>query len=87
MAKKKFSSPFLILGGMSAGDDEVIGGGSAQSGQDPWLCDYNDWLLMYAADITEDNVEDEHDYYLWFVGQGGDENLWNTLNPGMPFQP
>ena len=88
MAKKKFASPFLILSGLGdPGDDEVIGGGSGQSGQEAWLCDFDDWCIMFFEDVDGDTDIDEYDYYLWFKGLGGDDELFASLNPGMPVPP
>jgi len=87
MAKKKFSAPFLILSGLdNGGNDEVIGGGSGQSGQGSWLCDYDEWLIMYATDYDYDEEEFSFmDYGIWFLDNGGTPEQWEIFNPGTPY--
>ena len=88
MAKKKFASPFLILGGLvDEGDDTVIGGGSGQSGQEAYLCDFDEWCIMFFADVDGDTDVDAYDYYRWFINMGGDDDLFALMNPDMPVPP
>ena len=65
MAKKRFVSPFVLLS--APGDDVVIGGGSGQSGQEAWLCEYEDWLTMFQGEYDGKDGISFDDYAIWFV--------------------
>ena len=65
MAKKKYVSPFVLLS--TPGDDVVIGGGSGQSGQEAWLCDYEEWETMFKGEYDGST-------YPMVPGTGGDDS-------------
>ena len=67
MAKKTGFNPFIILSTMPTPEPTtVIGGGTGQSTTDPYACDYNDWMNLFATDYNN-NGFDEDDYHHWFV--------------------
>lgn len=82
MSKKKFASPFLILAPIVPGeDDDVTGGGSAQSGFKPYPCSFDDWLKMFHTDYDEDGDFDRDDYRTWWIENQFSEDDWNKYNP------
>ena len=75
MAKKKYVSPFVLLS--TPGDDVVIGGGSGQSGQEAWLCDYEEWETMFKGEYDGNDGITFNDYAIWFAfNMGGSLEEW-----------
>lgn len=78
MAKRKFMTPVLLSGGLTPGSDSeepIIGDGSAQTGIDPFPCDFEDWLSLFAngTDLDGDGEEDaEGDWKFWMEQNGFD---------------
>jgi hypothetical protein len=82
MAKKTFMFPILFNPGFDPGDDSETGPGSAQSGQQPYLCSYTDWCLMYGYDYGKgEEGPDFDDYRYWFKSiMGGSYDQWTIWN-------
>ncbi len=83
MSKKKFASPFLILGPIVPGeDDQETGGGSAQSGFKPYPCSFEEWLKMFQGDYKEpkDGVIDWDDYAAWWDLNDFEGSPWSESN-------
>ena len=89
MAKKYGFDPFILLSG-TPGDDVVTGGGTGQSTTDPYPCDYDDWLAMFAVDY-DNNGFDENDYRQWFQNMFGSrpdaQDLWELCGNEGPLYP
>ena len=90
MAKKYGFIPFVLLMMPDPSPTAVvIGGGTGQSTTDPYACDYNDWLNLFAVDYNG-NGYDNDDYIHWFYVMFGDEaaDLWTIVNGGtIPADP
>ena len=93
MAKKKFTSPFVLLI-EDQGDVTVIGKGSGQSSPDAddvaWS--YEDWAIMDGSDyytVDSDPAGSINDYIVWWYDQmGGDAELFELVNGyGLPADP
>lgn len=84
MAKKSFKMPMLILSGWG-GEGSDTGLGSGGTSDDITGCSYTEWKEMYWGDYDLDEVEGTFDdYRTWWVDNGLSEELWETLNPGVP---
>ena len=73
MSKKVFD-PFVLLLMPDPEPTTVTGGGTGQSTTDPYACDFNDWMTMFASDVNGDETIDETDYQLWFQGMFSDDH-------------
>ncbi len=73
MAKKYGFDPFILLMMPTPEPTTVTGGGTGQSTTDPYACDYNDWLNLFASDVNGDNEINEADYKLWFQSMFADD--------------
>ena len=71
MAKKNFD-PFVLLLMPDPEPTTVTGGGTGQSTTDPYACDFNDWMTMFASDLNNDGNMDETDYKIWFQNMFAD---------------
>ena len=91
MAKKSGFNPFILMMIPTPEPTTVIGGGTGQSTTDPYACDFNEWMSLFASDIDGDNDTDFDDYRLWFQQLfGGDpdegQELWELVgNDGSLF--
>lgn len=78
MAKRRFVTPVILSGGLipdSGSSGTIIGHGSAQTGIDPYPCDYEEWLTMFAGDYdgNEDGEPDTYeDWQYWMNSNGFD---------------
>ena len=86
MAKRKFMTPLLLSGGLTPGSDPenpITGDGSVQTGIDPFPCDFEDWISLFAdgTDLSGDDVPDEYeDYVIWMRNHG-----WGAyIDPPLP---
>lgn len=75
MAKRKFMTPVILSGGLtpgSDGEDPIIGPGSGQTG-DPYPCDFEEWLIMFAdgTDLDGDNEPDTFDDWKYWMDDHG----------------
>ena len=64
-------------------------GGTGQSTTDPFACDFNDWLNLFAVDLDNDGDTDRDDYRQWFINTFGDEaeELWELVGNTDPLNP
>lgn len=66
MSKRRFISPVLLTGGLIPDDEsDIIGGGSSQTGQEPFACSYDDWLMMFADDFDDNDNGEPDDIEEW----------------------
>lgn len=79
MAKRKFMTPVLLSGGLtpgSDGEDPIIGPGSGQTNiDDPYACDFEEWLIVFASneDLDGDGEVDGYsDWQKWMTDHGFD---------------
>jgi len=81
MAKKKFSSPFIILTLDGQGDDTVIGAGTGQSTPDFVAWDYDDWAVIVGGDaFPGDEAGTFNDYVCWWIDNNLDADLFEDIN-------
>ena len=66
-------NPFVLLMIPEPSPTTVVGGGTGQSTTDPYACDYNDWLNLFASDVNGDGDITEADYKLWFQSMFADD--------------
>lgn len=68
MTKRKFVRPVILSGGLipdSGSSGTIIGHGSAQTGIDPYPCDFEEWLTMFAGGYDGDGNGDPDTYDDW----------------------
>lgn len=75
MAKNLFRNPMILNGLGDIDDDDDEGNGSAQSGQNPFACGYDDWMTLFATDY-DNNGPDLKDYSHWWYAQGYTWEQW-----------
>ena len=80
MAKKNIFAPGILFTIPDPSPTTVVGGGTGQSTTDPYACDFNDWMNLFAQDYNGDGIDFE-DYRKWFqqlFGSDPDEGqeLW-----------
>jgi len=81
MAKKRSFVPGILFSMPTPQPTTVVGGGTGQSTTDPFACDYDTWLSLFAVDYNGDGF-DHSDYRMWFEESFGDEaeDLWKIYN-------
>jgi hypothetical protein len=93
MAKKNIFAPGILFTIPDPQPTTVIGGGTGQSTTDPYACDFNDWMNLFASDVNGDGQTNFADYKIWFQNlfRGNEEEgeeLWDTLfGDGTPLYP
>ena len=87
MAKRITFAPGILLTIPDPSPTTVVGGGTGQSTTDTYACSYNDWLVMFADDLDDDDEYTMNDYMLWWDAQGFDMDAWKTFNGDTPFEP
>ena len=76
MSKSRFVTPVFLAGGLQPEDEsEIIGGGSAQTGQEPWPVSFEEWQWMYGEDDANDFnnngiLGEWDDYVIWMQKHG-----------------
>ena len=80
-------NPFVLLMMPEPTSDVVTGGGTGQSTTDPYACDFDDWMNLFASDVNGDGQTDFDDYRQWFINNfGEDDELWGLFND-VPLNP
>ncbi len=88
MAKNNFD-PFVLMMIPEPSPTTVVGGGTGQSTTDPYPCEYEEWLTLFAYDYTGDGNINKADYLAWFQATFPDEweDLWELFGPTAPDDP
>ena len=79
MSKKTFRLPTVLMSGWGGDpEDPIIGGGTGQSGSDPYAMSFSAWLASEFADdcapVTPGITME--DYGAWWVDSGLTEAQW-----------
>jgi len=89
MAKKRSFVPGILFTMPTPQPTTVVGGGTGQSTTDPFACDYDTWLNLFAGDYNNDGETNGADYEQWFHIHFEDEfeELWAIFGPTAPSNP
>ena len=81
MAKKKFLVPFIVAAGITPVDeDPEIGGGSADTTDEPYPCSFDDWFGPFGDDYNHDSSTNQDDYCQWWLNCGFTWEKWLEFN-------
>ena len=85
--KKIWEKPKVLFGLDPSEGDSDTGGGTGQSGQMPYPCDFTEWLDMFGENLDFDSDIDFDDYREWWHEMEFGEELWRQYNGDAPFNP
>lgn len=84
--KKIWEKPNILFGIEPGGDGEDTGGGTGQSGDLPFPCDFDYWTIMFEDDYDGNGEIDFADYRAWWDLMGFTKEEWEEWNTE-PYNP